>query len=96
MARLLATPLWQAMPFVRAGRFQRVPAVWFDGATLSATDFAGVLAGAARESGMNTRLSPLAMILLAGLLGAAFALSIVNLQCGLALRAVAAGAVAAG
>lgn len=36
MAQLLATPLWQAMPFVRAGRFQRVPAVWFYGATLSA------------------------------------------------------------
>lgn len=35
MQRLMATPLWQAMPFVRAGRFQRVPAVWFYGATLS-------------------------------------------------------------
>ncbi len=33
-----------------------------------------------RESGMNTRLSPLAIILLAGLLGVAFALSIVNLN----------------
>ncbi len=29
MDALTATPLWQAMPFVRAGRFQRVPAVWF-------------------------------------------------------------------
>lgn len=29
MDALMATPLWQAMPFVRAGRFQRVPAVWF-------------------------------------------------------------------
>ncbi len=46
MAQLLATPLWQAMPFVRAGRFQRVPAVWFYGATLSAMHFARVLADA--------------------------------------------------
>ena len=29
MAALMSTPLWQAMPFVRGGRFQRVPAVWF-------------------------------------------------------------------
>ncbi|XTZ37656.1 Fe(3+)-hydroxamate ABC transporter substrate-binding protein FhuD [Salmonella enterica] len=43
MQRLMATPLWQAMPFVRAGRFQRVPAVWFYGATLSAMHFARVL-----------------------------------------------------
>ncbi|UJL40055.1 Fe(3+)-hydroxamate ABC transporter substrate-binding protein FhuD [Salmonella enterica subsp. enterica serovar Kentucky] len=33
MNALMATPLWQAMPFVRAGRFHRVPAVWFYGAT---------------------------------------------------------------
>ncbi len=46
MTQLLATPLWQAMPFVRAGRFQRVPAVWFYGATLSAMHFARVLAEA--------------------------------------------------
>lgn len=46
MAQLTATPLWQAMPFVRAGRFQRVPAVWFYGATLSAMHFARVLADA--------------------------------------------------
>lgn len=45
---------------------------------------------------MNTRLSPLAIILLAGLLGVAFALSIVNLNVALLLCAVAAGAVAAG
>ena len=44
--KLMATPLWQAMPFVRAGRFQRVPAVWFYGATLSAMHFARVLDGA--------------------------------------------------
>lgn len=43
MQALMATPLWQAMPFVRAGRFQRVPAVWFYGATLSAMHFARVL-----------------------------------------------------
>ena len=40
---LMSTPLWQAMPFVRAGRFQRVPAVWFYGATLSAMHFARIL-----------------------------------------------------
>ncbi|WP_039057402.1 Fe(3+)-hydroxamate ABC transporter substrate-binding protein FhuD [Enterobacter sp. Bisph1] len=43
MQKLMATPLWQAMPFVRAGRFQRVPAVWFYGATLSAMHFTRVL-----------------------------------------------------
>ncbi|HHV9960923.1 TPA: TonB-dependent receptor plug domain-containing protein [Escherichia coli] len=43
MDALMATPLWQAMPFVRAGRFQRVPAVWFYGATLSAMHFVRVL-----------------------------------------------------
>lgn len=43
MAALMATPLWQAMPFVRAGRFQRVPAVWFYGATLSSMRFVRIL-----------------------------------------------------
>lgn len=43
MNALMATPLWQAMPFVRAGRFQRVPAVWFYGATLSAMHFVRIL-----------------------------------------------------
>ena len=46
MQTLMATPLWQAMPFVRAQRFQRAPAVWFYGATLSAMHFARVLDGA--------------------------------------------------
>ncbi|HHG8771091.1 TPA: Fe(3+)-hydroxamate ABC transporter substrate-binding protein FhuD [Raoultella planticola] len=46
MAQLMTTPLWQAMPFIREGRFQRVPAVWFYGATLSAMHFARVLADA--------------------------------------------------
>lgn len=46
MRQLMSTPLWQAMPFVREGRFQRVPAVWFYGATLSAMHFARVLADA--------------------------------------------------
>ncbi|ECH2467602.1 Fe(3+)-hydroxamate ABC transporter substrate-binding protein FhuD [Salmonella enterica] len=40
---LMATPLWQAMPFVRAGRFHRVPAVWFYGATLSTMHFVRIL-----------------------------------------------------
>ncbi|CBG86936.1 Fe(3+)-hydroxamate ABC transporter substrate-binding protein FhuD [Citrobacter rodentium] len=43
MDSLVRTPLWQAMPFVRAGRFQRVPAVWFYGATLSAMRFVRIL-----------------------------------------------------
>lgn len=46
MRRLSATPLWQAMPFVRAGRMQVVPAVWFYGATLSAMNFARILGNA--------------------------------------------------
>lgn len=43
MQKLMATPLWQAMPFVRAQRFQRVPAVWFYGATLSTMNFVRIL-----------------------------------------------------
>ncbi|MCU2313912.1 Fe(3+)-hydroxamate ABC transporter substrate-binding protein FhuD [Enterobacter hormaechei subsp. steigerwaltii] len=43
MQTLMATPLWQAMPFVREQRFLRAPAVWFYGATLSAMHFARVL-----------------------------------------------------
>jgi ABC-type Fe3+-hydroxamate transport system substrate-binding protein len=43
METLMATPLWQAMPFIRAGRFQRAPAVWFYGATLSAMRFVRIL-----------------------------------------------------
>ncbi|HFZ8995094.1 TPA: Fe(3+)-hydroxamate ABC transporter substrate-binding protein FhuD [Citrobacter freundii] len=43
MAALMTTPLWRAMPFVRAGRFQRVPAVWFYGATLSTMHFVRIL-----------------------------------------------------
>ncbi len=43
MAQVIATPLWQAMPFVRAQRFKRVPPVWFYGATLSAMHFCTIL-----------------------------------------------------
>ncbi|MFG6653480.1 Fe(3+)-hydroxamate ABC transporter substrate-binding protein FhuD [Scandinavium sp. M-37] len=43
MRKLIATPLWQAMPFVRQKRFQRVPAVWFYGATLSVMNFIRIL-----------------------------------------------------
>lgn len=39
----ISTPLWQAMPFVRAGRFQRIPAAWLYGATLSAMHFTRLL-----------------------------------------------------
>lgn len=38
-----STPLWLAMPFVREARFQRIPAVWLYGATLSAMYFTHVL-----------------------------------------------------
>ncbi|WP_130100139.1 Fe(3+)-hydroxamate ABC transporter substrate-binding protein FhuD [Siccibacter turicensis] len=37
--RVAATPLWQAMPFIRQHRFQRVPAAWFYGGTLAAMHF---------------------------------------------------------
>ncbi|MFV9669216.1 Fe(3+)-hydroxamate ABC transporter substrate-binding protein FhuD [Pantoea sp. ARC607] len=43
MQQLMRSPLWQALPFVRSGRFQRVPAVWYYGATLSALHFVRVL-----------------------------------------------------
>lgn len=43
MQQLMRSPLWQSLPFVRAGRFQRVPAVWYYGATLSALHFVRVL-----------------------------------------------------
>ncbi len=96
MAQLLATPLWQAMPFVRAGRFQRVPAVWFYGATLSAMHFARVLADARGRPAMNTRLSPLAIIPAGRAAGRRLRAEHRQPQCRLALFAVAAGAVAAG
>ncbi|MFG1173670.1 Fe(3+)-hydroxamate ABC transporter substrate-binding protein FhuD [Erwiniaceae bacterium CAU 1747] len=34
--RVTSTALWQSLPFVRQGRFQQAPRVWFYGATLSA------------------------------------------------------------
>ncbi|AFJ48274.1 Fe(3+)-hydroxamate ABC transporter substrate-binding protein FhuD [Shimwellia blattae] len=37
--QVMATPLWQALPFVRQRRFWRAPPVWFYGATLSAMHF---------------------------------------------------------
>jgi len=43
MQQLSRSPLWQAMPFVQSGHFQRVPAVWYYGATLSALHFIRVL-----------------------------------------------------
>ncbi|RJT26653.1 Fe(3+)-hydroxamate ABC transporter substrate-binding protein FhuD [Buttiauxella izardii] len=46
MERVTATPLWNAMPFVRQNRFQRVPPVWLYGATLSAMNFTITLAKA--------------------------------------------------
>lgn len=46
MEKVMATPLWNAMPFVRQQRFQRVPAVWLYGATISAMNFTTMLAKA--------------------------------------------------
>lgn len=43
MQQVMQTALWQALPFVRAQRFQRVPAVWYYGATYSALKFVRVL-----------------------------------------------------
>ncbi|WP_130834057.1 Fe(3+)-hydroxamate ABC transporter substrate-binding protein FhuD [[Erwinia] mediterraneensis] len=43
MDQVTRSALWQALPFVRAGRFQPVPAVWYYGATLSALRFCRVL-----------------------------------------------------
>ncbi|ERK12320.1 Ferric hydroxamate ABC transporter, periplasmic substrate binding protein FhuD [Pantoea sp. AS-PWVM4] len=43
MQEVMRTALWQALPFIRAGHFQRVPAVWYYGATYSALKFIRVL-----------------------------------------------------
>ncbi|EJL89851.1 Fe(3+)-hydroxamate ABC transporter substrate-binding protein FhuD [Pantoea sp. GM01] len=43
MQQVMKTALWQALPFVRAQCFQRVPAVWYYGATYSALKFVRVL-----------------------------------------------------
>ncbi|OON39906.1 iron-hydroxamate transporter substrate-binding subunit [Izhakiella australiensis] len=43
MQRVSQTPLWQAMPFVRSGRFKRIPAVWFYGGIWSAMRFCHLL-----------------------------------------------------
>ncbi|MCW2477399.1 Fe(3+)-hydroxamate ABC transporter substrate-binding protein FhuD [Candidatus Symbiopectobacterium sp. NZEC151] len=43
MAQVERSPLWQALPFVRQQRWQRVPAVWLYGSTLSAMRFCQVL-----------------------------------------------------
>lgn len=37
--RVAVTALWREMPFIQATRFQRLPAVWFYGGTLSALHF---------------------------------------------------------
>lgn len=46
MNQVSATPLWQALPFVRQGQLRQVPAVWIYGATLSAMRFCHLLAQA--------------------------------------------------
>lgn len=43
MQQVMRSELWQALPFVRAGRFRQVPAVWYYGATCSALKFVRVL-----------------------------------------------------
>uniref|UniRef100_UPI00403F534C Fe(3+)-hydroxamate ABC transporter substrate-binding protein FhuD n=1 Tax=unclassified Erwinia TaxID=2622719 RepID=UPI00403F534C len=42
-ARIAATPVWQAIPFVRQNALRTVPAVWLFGATLSALRFCRML-----------------------------------------------------
>ena len=42
-ARLAATPLWQAIPFVRRDLMRTVPAIWIYGATLAALRFCRML-----------------------------------------------------
>ncbi|WP_376766049.1 Fe(3+)-hydroxamate ABC transporter substrate-binding protein FhuD [Acerihabitans arboris] len=42
-ARVAATPLWQAIPFVRQGQLRTVPAIWIYGATLAALRFCRML-----------------------------------------------------
>ncbi|WP_413740076.1 Fe(3+)-hydroxamate ABC transporter substrate-binding protein FhuD [Sodalis sp. RH14] len=42
-ARVAATPLWQAMPFVRRNMLRTVPAIWIYGATLAALRFCRML-----------------------------------------------------
>nr|WP_113865974.1 Fe(3+)-hydroxamate ABC transporter substrate-binding protein FhuD [Brenneria salicis]NMN90805.1 iron complex transport system substrate-binding protein [Brenneria salicis ATCC 15712 = DSM 30166]RBP63527.1 iron complex transport system substrate-binding protein [Brenneria salicis ATCC 15712 = DSM 30166]RLM30953.1 iron-hydroxamate transporter substrate-binding subunit [Brenneria salicis ATCC 15712 = DSM 30166] len=51
IAQVARSPLWQAMPFIREQRWQRVPAVWLYGGTLSAMRFAQVLAQALEARG---------------------------------------------
>ncbi|WP_273871884.1 Fe(3+)-hydroxamate ABC transporter substrate-binding protein FhuD [Serratia odorifera] len=43
LEQVSATPLWQALPFVRQRQLRKVPAVWFYGATLSAMRFCRLL-----------------------------------------------------
>ncbi|AHG19404.1 iron-hydroxamate transporter substrate-binding subunit [Chania multitudinisentens RB-25] len=43
MDTVSATPLWQALPFVRQNQLRQMPAVWFYGATLSAMRFCRLL-----------------------------------------------------
>ncbi len=50
MAQVERSPLWQALPFVRQQRWQRVPAVWLYGSTLSAMRFCQVLQDALEAS----------------------------------------------
>ncbi len=42
-AKVSRTPLWQALPFVRAKQLSVVPAVWFYGSTFSAMRFCRIL-----------------------------------------------------
>ncbi|TKI07867.1 Fe(3+)-hydroxamate ABC transporter substrate-binding protein FhuD [Martelella alba] len=42
-ARLAATPLWRAIPFVRRDSLRTVPAIWLFGATLTALRFCRML-----------------------------------------------------
>jgi ferric hydroxamate transport system substrate-binding protein len=45
MEELSSTALWKAMPFVRSGRFHRVPGLWYYGGPLTAMRFCHLLKG---------------------------------------------------
>ncbi|VEC00706.1 Iron(III)-hydroxamate-binding protein fhuD [Cedecea lapagei] len=49
--KVTSTPLWKAMPFIRQNRFQKIPAAWLYGTTVSAMHFARVLDDGLRRLG---------------------------------------------
>jgi iron complex transport system substrate-binding protein len=47
--RIRATPVWQAIPFVRQNSVRTVPAIWIFGATLTAMQFCRMLQGLEKQ-----------------------------------------------